>query len=101
LFSSLYSLPGKFLAAISGRIVEGGIAAASAGEAEWLRSWFSGMSPTAFAALSEDRGIPAEAFAVGYMIFFIYSGAIGILALVLAIAIMRRSPPDKGEAAPA
>lgn len=93
LFSSLYSLPGKFLAAISGRIVEGGIAAASAGEAEWLRSWFSGMSPTAFAALSEDRGIPAEAFAVGYMIFFIYSGAIGIVALVLAIAIMRRSPP--------
>src|SRR5690606_1435036 len=31
LFSSLYALPGKILAAISGRIVEGGTAAAAAG----------------------------------------------------------------------
>jgi PAT family beta-lactamase induction signal transducer AmpG len=104
LFSSLYALPGKFLAAISGRIVEGGIAAAGAGEMEWLRSWFAGISPTAFAALSADRGIPAEAFAVGYMTFFLYSGVIGIAALVLAVIIMRKTPPPeakKEEAAPA
>jgi len=104
LFSSLYALPGKILAAVSGRIVEGAIAAASAGESEWLRSWFSGMSPTAFAALSADRGIDAEAFAAGYMTFFIYSGVIGIAALVLAIMIMRKAPPpsaEKAEPAPA
>jgi MFS transporter, PAT family, beta-lactamase induction signal transducer AmpG len=101
LFSSLYALPGKFLAAISGRIVEGGIAAAASGEAEWLRNWFTGMSPTAFAALSADRGIPAQAFAAGYMTFFIYSGVIGIAALVLAIIIMRKTPPPEKKAEPA
>lgn len=92
LFSSLYALPGKILAAISGRIVEGAIAAAAAGETEWLRGWFTGMSPTAFAHLVEERGIPAEAFAAGYMTFFIYSGVIGVAALVFAIAVMRRQP---------
>jgi PAT family beta-lactamase induction signal transducer AmpG len=97
LFSSLYALPGKILAAVSGRIVEGAIAAASAGESEWLRGWFSGMSPTAFASLSADRGIDAEAFAAGYMTFFIYSGVIGIAALVLAIVIMRKAPPPSAE----
>jgi PAT family beta-lactamase induction signal transducer AmpG len=100
LFSSLYALPGKILAAISGRIVEGAIAASAAGEMEWLRSWFAGMSPRAFAALSEDRGIPAEAFAAGYMTFFIYSAAIGVAALFLAIVIMRKTPP-KADDAPA
>lgn len=101
LFSSLYALPGKFLAAISGRIVEGAIAAAAAGESEWLRSWFGGMSPSAFAKLSADRGIPAEAFAAGYMTFFIYSGVIGVAALALAVLIMRKTPPPREQEEPA
>jgi PAT family beta-lactamase induction signal transducer AmpG len=93
LFSSLYALPGKILAAISGRIVEGATEAAATGESNWLRGWFDGMSPTAFAHLVQERGIPAQAFAAGYMTFFIYSAIIGIAALVFAIAVMRRSPP--------
>jgi PAT family beta-lactamase induction signal transducer AmpG len=93
LFSSLYALPGKILAAISGRIVEGATAAAAAGETEWLRGWFASMSPTAFAHLVQERGISAEAFAAGYMTFFVYSGVIGIGALVFALAVMRRTPP--------
>lgn len=93
LFSSLYALPGKILAAISGRIVEGATAAAAAGQSEWLRGWFSSMSPTAFAHLAAERGIPAESFAVGYMTFFLYSGVIGVLALIFAVAVLRRSPP--------
>lgn len=99
LFSSLYALPGKILAATSGRIVEGATAAAAAGETEWLRSWFTSMSPTAFADLVQERGIPAEAFAAGYMTFFIYSGIIGVAALVFAIAVMRRQPPPVDKAA--
>lgn len=99
LFSSLYALPGKILAATSGRIVEGATAAAAAGETEWLRSWFTSMSPTAFAHLVQERGIPAEAFAAGYMTFFIYSGVIGIAALGFAIAVMRRQPPPVDTAA--
>ncbi|MBC7769625.1 MAG: MFS transporter [Phycisphaerales bacterium] len=104
LFSSLYALPGKILAAISGRIVEGATAAAAAGESEWLRGWFTTMSPGAFANLVEERGIPAEAFAAGYMTFFIYSGVIGIAAFIFAVAVMRRSPPGSdpvNEEAPA
>jgi PAT family beta-lactamase induction signal transducer AmpG len=103
LFSSLYALPGKILAAISGRIVEGATAAATAGETEWLRGWFTSISPTAFARLVQERGIPAEAFAAGYMTFFIYSGVIGVLALIFAIAVMRRQPPaaDSSKEAPA
>lgn len=97
LFSSLYALPGKILAAISGRIVEGATSAAAAGETEWLRSWFTSMSPTAFAHLTQERGIPAEAFAAGYMTFFIYSGIIGIGAFVFAIAVMRMTPPATDE----
>jgi PAT family beta-lactamase induction signal transducer AmpG len=93
LFSSLYALPGKILAAISGRIVEGAIAASAAGESDWLRGWFASMSPTAFAHLSTERGIPTEAFAAGYMTFFIYSAIIGVVALVFALAVMRRTPP--------
>ncbi len=95
LFSSLYSLPGRLLGAVSGRIVEGGIASASAPGGGWLRGWFTGISPDAFTALSADRGIPAQAFAAGYMTFFIYSGVIGIAALVLAFVIMRKSPPPE------
>jgi PAT family beta-lactamase induction signal transducer AmpG len=98
LFSSLYALPGKILAAISGRIVEGATAAAAAGETEWLRGWFTSMSPTAFAHLVQERGVPAEAFAAGYMTFFIYSAIIGIAALVFAIAVMRQQPPATDEA---
>ncbi|HYD89626.1 MAG TPA: hypothetical protein VEA80_19250 [Vitreimonas sp.] len=93
LFSSLYALPGKILAAISGRIVEGAIAGATAGQMNWLRSWFTGMSPEAFAAVSASRGVPMQAFAVGYMTFFIYSAIIGVAALVLALLIMRKAPP--------
>jgi PAT family beta-lactamase induction signal transducer AmpG len=54
--------------------------------------------PTAFAHLVAERGIPAEAFAAGYMTFFIYSAIIGIAALVFAVAVMRRQPPAADEA---
>jgi PAT family beta-lactamase induction signal transducer AmpG len=67
-----------------------------------LRSWFTNISPAAFAHLVEERGVPAEAFAAGYMTFFIYSGVIGIAAFVFAVAVMRRQPPAtdaKSEAA--
>jgi PAT family beta-lactamase induction signal transducer AmpG len=97
LFSSLYALPGKILAAISGRIVESATAATASGGYEWLRNLFAGISPTAFAQLSQQRSIPAEAVAAGYAVFFAYSAVIGLLALVFAIAVMRRSPPPAAD----
>jgi PAT family beta-lactamase induction signal transducer AmpG len=95
LFSSLYALPGKILAAVSGRVVEAATAAAASGGGESLRGWFTGMSPSAFAHLAQQRAIPAEALAAGYMVFFLYSGATGVLALVFALAVMRASPPPR------
>jgi hypothetical protein len=60
------------------------------------------MAPTAFARLSEERGIPPEAFAAGYMTFFIYTGIIGVLALFFAIAVVRQQrPPSDAKAEPA
>jgi PAT family beta-lactamase induction signal transducer AmpG len=93
LFSSLYALPGKILAAISGRIVEGATAAAAAGESNGLRGWFTSIPPDVFAHAVQEYGRPAEAFAAGYMTFFIYSGVIGVFALIFAIAVMRRQAP--------
>ena len=98
LFSSLYALPGKILAAVSGRIVEGATAAVAAGESHWLRGWFSNIAPDSFAHASQEYSRPAEAFAAGYMTFFIYSGIIGVFALIFALAVMRRQPPTTDEA---
>jgi len=98
LFSSLYALPGKILAAVSGRIVEGATAAAAAGESNWLRGWFTNIAPDSLAHAEQEYGRPAEAFAAGYMTFFIYSGVIGALALIFAISVMRQSPPATDEA---
>ncbi|MBL8547270.1 MAG: MFS transporter [Hyphomonadaceae bacterium] len=101
LFSSLYALPGKILAAISGRIVEGAVAAAAAGESNWLRGWFGNIAPDAFAHAVQEYGKPAEAYAVGYMTFFIYSGVIGVLAFIFALSVMRKQPPAAEPAKPA
>lgn len=105
LFSSLYALPGKILAAVSGRIVEGATNAAAAGESNWLRGWFTNIAPNSFNHAVQEYGKPAEAFAVGYMTFFIYSGVIGVFALIFALSVMRRTPPatdrSKEEPAPA
>ncbi|NWG52447.1 MAG: MFS transporter [Hydrogenophilaceae bacterium] len=90
LFSSLYALPGKLLGAISGRIVEGATEAAAGGGFQWMRGWFSGMSPDAFARLAAERGLPAEAFAIGYVSFFLYTGVVGVAGVALAYLIMRR-----------
>lgn len=103
LFSSLYALPGKILAATSGRIVEGAVAAATAGESNWLRGWFDDIAPDSFAHAVQEYGKPAEAYAAGYMTFFIYSGIIGILAFIFALSVMRKQPPaaEPASAAPA
>ena len=90
LFSSLYALPGKILGAISGRIVEGATNATVAGQLEWLRTWFGGISPDSFARLSLANGVPAEAYAAGYTMFFLYTVGVGVLAIFLAFSVMRR-----------
>jgi PAT family beta-lactamase induction signal transducer AmpG len=94
LFSSLYSLPGKLIAAQSGTIVEASAhMAAPGGALAGLTPLFSRLPPVAFAAGAADLGVPAAALAAGYTVFFFYSCAIGIAALIFALIIASKAPP--------
>ena len=94
LFSSLYALPGKLIAAQSGGIVEASArAAAPGGPLSALAGMFAGLPAESFAKGAAPLGIPPAALGAGYFMFFMYSCAIGVAALILVIAIMRRQKP--------
>jgi PAT family beta-lactamase induction signal transducer AmpG len=98
LFSSLYSLPGKLIAAQSGAIIEASARlAAPGGPLAGLTTLFSDLPPASFAAGAADLGLPAAALGAGYVVFFFYSCLVGLAALVLALVIARRQA--KGAAA--
>jgi PAT family beta-lactamase induction signal transducer AmpG len=91
LFSSLYSLPGKLIAAQSGAIVEASARlAAPGGPLAALTGLFSGLPPVSFADGAADLGVSAAALGAGYLVFFLYSCAVGVVALALALVIARR-----------
>jgi PAT family beta-lactamase induction signal transducer AmpG len=87
LLSSLFTLPGRLLASQSGVIVE---QAARAAEGDGLLTPLGAM----FARL------PAESYAattnpvalgVGYVVFFLFSAALGATAVALAVSVARRN----------
>ena len=91
LFSSLYALPGKFVAALSGRIVAA--AALSAETGGWtapLTSWFAHLPPDALAAGAKTMGVGPAALGAGYVVFFGYSALIGVAAVVLTVIVAVR-----------
>jgi PAT family beta-lactamase induction signal transducer AmpG len=105
LFSSLYSLPGKLIAAQSGTIVEASARmAAPGGPFAGLTGLFSDLPPAAFAAGAANLGVAAPALAAGYAVFFLYSCLVGLAALILALLVagrqMRNVAPGE-RAAPA
>jgi PAT family beta-lactamase induction signal transducer AmpG len=88
LFSSLYSLPGKLIAAQSGTIVEASARmAAPGGPFAALTALFSDLPPASFAAGAADLGVSAAALGAGYVVFFLYSCLVGLAALILALVI--------------
>jgi PAT family beta-lactamase induction signal transducer AmpG len=100
LFSSLYSLPGKLIAAQSGAIVEASARlAAPGGPFAALTSLYSGLPPGSFTDAAAALGVSAAALGAGYMIFFFYSCLVGLVALALAlvIAAKRRGSAVPGE----
>jgi MFS transporter, PAT family, beta-lactamase induction signal transducer AmpG len=102
LFSSLYSLPGKLIAAQSGAIVEASARmAAPGGPFAALSALFAGLPPASFATGAAELGVPAAALAAGYAIFFFYSCLIGLIALVLALIIAAKHAAAGERAAPA
>jgi MFS transporter, PAT family, beta-lactamase induction signal transducer AmpG len=105
LFSSLYSLPGKLIAAQSGAIVEASARmAAPGGPFAALTAWFADLPSASFAAGAADLGVTAAALAAGYAIFFLYSCMVGLAALLLALVIAakqaRSAAPGAQAAAP-
>jgi PAT family beta-lactamase induction signal transducer AmpG len=92
LFSSLYSLPGKLVASQSGRIVESAAhAAGPGGFFAPLRSLFANTPHAAFAHALEKSHVAPMALGAGYMVFFFYSGLVGVASMVLAVLVARKT----------
>ena len=89
LFSSLYSLPGKIISALSGRVVEGAAKAADSGWLSFLKPAFERLPAEAFAAGGAKLGVSGASLAAGYTAFFFYTAIIGIIAIVLALMVSR------------
>jgi PAT family beta-lactamase induction signal transducer AmpG len=90
LFSSLYSLPGKLIASQSGRIVEAAARSAQAGGFfAPLKALFVHAPPAAFAAAMAKSQVAPAALGAGYVVFFLYSGVVGLGAMVLAVLVAR------------
>jgi PAT family beta-lactamase induction signal transducer AmpG len=91
LFSSLYAIPGRLVASQSGRIVEGAARLADQGGVlSGLKGLFAGQGAGNFATAIERSGVTPAALGAGYVVFFLYSALIGVFALVLALAVLRR-----------
>jgi PAT family beta-lactamase induction signal transducer AmpG len=99
LFSSLYSLPGKLVASQSGRIVEAAAHAAEpGGPLAMLRPLFGRTSAAAFAHAMEKSHVSPASLGAGYMVFFFYSGLVGLAAMVLVVLVARKTgfrPPAR------
>ena len=96
LFSSLYALPGKLIASQSGRIVEGAAGSAERGGLfAPLTGLFGRATPNAFVTGAAEAGVTPAALGAGYVVFFLYSALIGVLAVVLTFAVVRRTPPPQ------
>lgn len=96
LFSSLYAIPGRLVASQSGRIVEGAARLADAGGVlSSLKTFVESRAPENFATAIQRSGVSPGALGAGYLLFFAYSAAIGVFAVVLALLVERRHTPHQ------
>jgi MFS transporter, PAT family, beta-lactamase induction signal transducer AmpG len=101
-FSSLYSLPGKIISALSGRIVEGAAKASETGWLVFMKPWFAHLPPEVFAKAGAKLSVSGQAMAAGYTAFFAYTAFVGVIGIVLAFMVSRgqaREILEKEEAA--
>jgi PAT family beta-lactamase induction signal transducer AmpG len=92
LFSSLYAIFGKIIASQSGRIVEGAARVAEAGGPFALfRPMFRNLPDGSLARGAEIAGVTPASLGAGYVTFFLYSIATGVVAVALAFLIVRRT----------
>jgi PAT family beta-lactamase induction signal transducer AmpG len=91
LFSSLYGLPGRLIASLSGRIVEGAAQSAeSGGLFAPLMALFKNLPSGALSKGAANVGVSPQALGAGYTVFFTYSFLIGLAAVVLVLVIAAR-----------
>ena len=96
LFSSLYSLPGKLIASQSGRIVETAAHAAEpGGSLAFLRKLFAHTPLDAFAVAMAKSHVSPAALGSGYVVFFFYSGLVGVAAMVIVLLVARQEKRAK------
>jgi PAT family beta-lactamase induction signal transducer AmpG len=92
LFSSLYAIPGRLIASQSGRIVESAARLADAGGVlAPLRDLVASQAPENFVKAMERSGVTPAALGSGYVMFFIYSAVIGVVGIILALIVERRT----------
>jgi PAT family beta-lactamase induction signal transducer AmpG len=90
LFSSLYALPGKLIASQSGRIVERAAHSAEDGLLAPLKQLVANLPPESLASGAAKAGVAPASLGAGYIAFFIYSFAIGLVGLGLTIVVVTR-----------
>ncbi len=56
-----------------------------------LKGLFTSDAPGKFATALEKSGVTPEALGAGYVVFFSYSTLIGVFAIGLSLAVLRRS----------
>ena len=75
-------------------VVDGSAAAADqGGPMAVLKTMFSGLSPQAYAGAMEKSQVTPAALGAGYLVFFLYSAALGVAGVVLAFMVAARQPP--------
>ncbi len=96
LFSSLYALPGKILASQSGAIVESSAKSADTGGLfAGLRGLFGALPPESYAEAVEKSSVAPVSLGVGYLVFYLYSTVIGLVAIVLVFLVAARQPKSE------
>ncbi len=91
LFSSLYAIPTRIIASQSGRIVESVARSADIGGfVSRFNGLFAGLPQETFATALQRSGVSPAALGTGYFVFFGYSAFVGIFAIVLSLAVLRR-----------
>lgn len=93
LFSSLYAIPGRLIASQSGRIVEAAARwADEGGLLAGLKAVVASEAPSNFATAVERSAVTPAALGAGYITFFLYSTLLGVFAIGLSLAVLRREP---------
>ena len=54
-----------------------------------LRGFFAGLPPTAYASAMTKSHVESSALGAGYMVFFFYSGLVGVASMILAVLVYR------------